>query len=224
MPVLAVNFTITAQRIKTKENTFVECYHARQFESKGIFFRKTKTTLSNNKPFLWCFVIIKISIRHSLCCEYIQRLCSHWVLKKLPVSYTAVCAGERLRPSYFSCITHRLCLLSVRCRGSDFVLGFSSPPSSVSLLASGTDSSFPNQLCRHDLRIGPYLVTTDRDDLLTIHGRLTRTPTPASKWHVHEAMFQVASPCIQSRSQHSWTNVVWMYTVIAERLLRIPEP
>ena len=26
MPVLAVNFTISAQRSKTKENTFVECY------------------------------------------------------------------------------------------------------------------------------------------------------------------------------------------------------
>lgn len=83
---------------------------------------------------------------------------------------------------------------------------------------------FPNQLCRHDLRIRPYLVTIDRHDLLTIHGRLTRTPTPASKWYVHEAMSHVASPCLQSLSQHSWTNVVWMYTVMAERLLRIPEP
>lgn len=100
MPVLAVNFTITAPKIKTKENTFVECYDEWQFNSKEIFLERQKNTVSN-KPFLWCFIIIKVSICHRLCCEYTQHLCGCWVLKKLPISYAAAWGRERPSPSLF---------------------------------------------------------------------------------------------------------------------------
>lgn len=63
MPVLAVNFTATASRIKTKENTFVKCYDEQQFKSQEIvlflFLERQKNTLSN-KPLLWCFIIIEV--------------------------------------------------------------------------------------------------------------------------------------------------------------------
>ena len=110
MPVLAMNFTLLRQRIKTKKNAFVQCYDERQFESKGIFFSKRQKT-----PCLisvWCFTIIKVPIHHRLCCEYIQHLCSCWTFKTLPISCAVVWVGEGLSPSYFSCFAHRLCLLS----------------------------------------------------------------------------------------------------------------
>lgn len=55
MPVLAVNFTVTASRIKTKENTFVECYDEQQFKSQEIvlflFLERQKTPCPINLYF-----------------------------------------------------------------------------------------------------------------------------------------------------------------------------
>lgn len=190
MPVLAMNFTLLRQRIKTKKNAFVQCYDERQFESKGIFFSKRQKT-----PCLisvWCFTIIKVPIHHRLCCEYIQHLCSCWTFKTLPISCAVVWVGEGLSPSYFSCFAHRLCLLStgvhlLQCR-------LLSPKSAVQALTA-------RSLFGHMWQPTSSYWT---GKVVSPGGVEARTPTHASKRHVHEARSQVASLGVPRASCCTW--------------------
>lgn len=51
MPVLAVNFAVTASRIKSKQNTFAECYDEQQFKSQEIvLFLFLERQKNNNTP------------------------------------------------------------------------------------------------------------------------------------------------------------------------------
>lgn len=228
MPVLALSFTITAEdQNKGKHFCWMLWWATVWFKRIFFFFQKDKTTLSN-KPFLWCFMI-KVSIRHRLCCEHTQHLGSCWVLNCQSVSYTAVWArGDPAHSPPPASHAGSACLLlgvAIQALLGDFPLHL------LQFHCLHLEQTHLSQISCAGLTLGgPYLVTLDSHNLLTLKEgcvswrEWTRTPTPASKRHVHEAMSQVASLYLQSLCQCLWTNVVWMYTVVVKGLLRIPEP
>lgn len=124
-PGLAVNLTITAQGPKQGKTLLLNVTISDSSIQKE-FKKMTKTTLSN-KAFLYTKTS-KVSICHRLCGEYIKYLCSCGVLKKLPISYTAVWGEKRVKKAHpdFPCFKPRLCLPSSSCQHLCFVWGFSS--------------------------------------------------------------------------------------------------
>lgn len=136
--------------------------------SKRIFFSQKPPCLLISL-FLCCFIITKVSTCYRHCCEHIKYSCRCWVLQEI-ANQLYCCLSRRKTKSIFTSPTSHRDLLAFQQLLFKFCFGVLLLPS-ISLPSSGADLSFPNQLCRYDLGVRPYLVTLNSHDL-TLHGKL----------------------------------------------------